>query len=197
MILGDKGIVLMSNKNPRLDGKLVYLEEIQPKYFQCVIDWRNNTDNNMYLNQPFKLNMELQTKWYEDKYIKDFTQGLYVMVDKATNKPFGTIGWTDYDIDKKVCIAGRLLVGEIEYRGSNQWKEAAKLVNDYLYYVLGVEEMYAHVVIQNVVSRKWHKKWGYEENDLFVFPDEQFVNGMEQREYIRRKDGYMRILNMI
>ena len=187
----------MSNKNPRLDGKLVYLEEIQPKYFQCVIDWRNNTDNNMYLNQPFKLNMELQTKWYEDKYIKDFTQGLYVMVDKATNKPFGTIGWTDYDIDKKVCIAGRLLVGEIEYRGSNQWKEAAKLVNDYLYYVLGVEEMYAHVVIQNVVSRKWHKKWGYEENDLFVFPDEQFVNGMEQREYIRRKDGYMRILNMI
>ena len=186
----------MSNKNPRLDGKLVYLEEIQPKYFQCVIDWRNNTDNNMYLNQPFKLNMELQTKWYEDKYIKDFTQGLYVMVDKATNKPFGTIGWTDYDKVKRICIAGRLLIGEKEYRGSCQWKEATKLVNDYLYDILDVNVMYAHVVIQNIASRKWHKKWGYEESDLFVFPDEQFVNGMEQIEYKREKNTYMRIIHI-
>lgn len=180
----------MGGKNPRLDGKLVYLEEIQPKYFQCVIAWRNNPDNNRYLNQPFKLDMELQTKWYEERYIKDFTQGLYVMVDKDTNKPFGTIGWTDYDKVKRVCIAGRLLVGEQEYRGSNQWKEAAKLVNDYLYNVIGIEEMYAHVVIQNVASRKWHKKWGYEEVKEFTFPEEQFVNGMEQIEYKRTKYYY-------
>lgn len=186
----------MCNKNPRLDGKLVYLEEIQPKFFQCVIDWRNNPDNNRYLNQPFKLNMELQTKWYEEKYINDFTQGLYVMVDKATNKPFGTIGWTDYDKDKRICIAGRLLVGEVEYRGSNQWKEATNLVNDYLYNVLGVDVMYAHVVLQNVASRKWHKKWGYEETDLFVFHDEQFVNRMEQIEYIRKKARYMQIVDL-
>ena len=50
-------------RNLRLDGKYVYLEEVQPKYFPCIIEWRNNPDNNKFLNQPFKLTMELQTKW--------------------------------------------------------------------------------------------------------------------------------------
>lgn len=38
-----------------LEGKLVRLEEISPKYFEKVIEWRNNSGKNKFLNQPFIL----------------------------------------------------------------------------------------------------------------------------------------------
>lgn len=44
----------------RLDAKYVYLEEVNSKYFQCIVDWRNNPENNRYLNQPYKLTIEKQ-----------------------------------------------------------------------------------------------------------------------------------------
>lgn len=38
-----------------LEGKYVRLEEIFPKYFGKVIEWRNNSGKNKFLNQPFIL----------------------------------------------------------------------------------------------------------------------------------------------
>lgn len=177
-------------RNLRLEGKYVYLEEVQPKYFPYIIEWRNNPENNRFLNQPFKLTMELQSNWYEENYLNDMTQGLFIMIDKKNDIPFGTIGWTDYDASKKICIAGRLLVGDWLYRGSLHWKEAAKIANDFLYNSLGVEFVYAHVVKENIASIKWHEKWGYTRNLNFKFPKEKIVNNMEQYEYIRSKKMY-------
>lgn len=175
----------------------MYLEEVQPKYFKYIIEWRNNPENNRFLNQPFKLTMELQTKWYEEKYLNDDTQGLFIMVDKENGTPFGTIGWTDYDKDTAICIAGRLLIGNLAYRGSMQWKEAAKLANDYLYETIKVENVYAHVVNENIASIKWHIKWGYKENAKFKYPHEKIINGMQQKEYVRTKQMYYKIINKI
>lgn len=42
-------------RNIVLEGKYVRLEEFSPKYFEKVIKWRNNPENNKFLNQPFKL----------------------------------------------------------------------------------------------------------------------------------------------
>lgn len=180
-------------RNLRLNGKYVYLEEVQPKYFPYIIEWRNNPENNRFLNQPFKLTIELQTKWYEEKYLMDMTQGLFVALDKKNDVPFATIGWTDYNSDKKICIAGRLLVGNLLYRGSLEWKNAVKLANDYLYYILGVETVYAHIVKENTASIKWHEKWGYSINERFKFPKEKVVNDMEQIEYYRTYDMYKQL----
>ena len=35
-------------RNLRLEGKYVYLEEVQPKYFPYIIEWRNNPENNKF-----------------------------------------------------------------------------------------------------------------------------------------------------
>lgn len=179
-----------------IEGKFIRLEEVQPKHFPYIIEWRNNPENNKYLNQPFKLTMELQTKWYEEKYLKDDTQGLFVAIDKDDGVPFATIGWTDYDVNKHILIAGRLLVGKAEYRGSMKWYEATLLANKYLYEQLGICVMYSHVVIGNVASEKWHKKWGYRRNGgMIAFPCELVVNGMRQHEYYRTYEMFSRANN--
>ena len=45
----------MNERNIKMEGKLVRLEEISPKYFEKVIEWRNNSGKNKFLNQPFIL----------------------------------------------------------------------------------------------------------------------------------------------
>lgn len=181
----------MNKDNIRLEGQYVYVEEVQTKYFTYIVEWRNNPENNRFLNQPFKLTMELQSKWYEEKYLKDDTQGLFVMVDKATGTPFGTLGWTDYDGSQKRCILGRALVGNWDYKGSKELMEGYLLVQDYLHNVLDITVSYIHVVNENKKVISLNKRWGYRPNDGDIqFPRELIVNGMHQTEYVRTVEQY-------
>lgn len=172
----------MKKRDVLLDGESIYVEEVQPKYFEKIIEWRNNPDFNKFLNQPYKLTMDQQQKWY-DKYLVDFTQGLFVAIDKKNGNPFATIGYTDFDSKEKVLISGRLLVGEVEYRGSKEWREATRIVFDYYQKVLEINVIYAHIVKENIASIKWHKKWGFLKNEVVRYPKELLVNGMKQEEY--------------
>lgn len=186
------------SRNVRIEGKFVILDELQTKYFKYIIKWRNDPELTRYLNQPFKLTMELQTKWYEEKYLNDKSQGLFVMIDKATNVPFGTLGWTDWDEKSKVCIEGRALVGNPDFRGSKEMTEGYLLLNEYVYETLGVKNVYIHVVNDNKKVISLNKRWGFHEHDGEPkYPHELFVNGMHQTEYVRTYDEYKSIKEKI
>ena len=173
-----------------LNGQMVNLEEVTESYFHYIIAWRNDPVNNQYLNQPFHLNMEKQRAWYEH-YMADITQGLLVVVDKENDTPFATMGWTDHDVEQHRCITGRLLVGDRRYRGSAHFAEATLLFADYVYDTLGVDVCYAHIVRENVASLRYHEKYGFRRNEgEMQFPEERIVNGMEQVEYLRRREDW-------
>lgn len=176
-----------------LNGQIVNLVEVTESYFHYIIAWRNDPVNNRYLNQPFHLDMEKQRAWYEH-YMADDTQGLLVVVDKEDNTPFATMGWTDYDVERHRCITGRLLVGDRRYRGSAHFAEATLLFADYVYDTLGVDVCYAHIVRENAASLRYHEKYGFHPNDgEMQFPEERIVNGMEQVEYLRRREDWRSI----
>ena len=173
-----------------LNGQIVKLKEVTESYFHYIIAWRNDPVNNQYLNQPFHLNMEKQRAWYEH-YMADDTQGLLVVVDKENDTPFATMGWTDYDVERHRCITGRLLVGDRRYRGSTHFAEATLLFADYVYDTLGVDVCYAHIVRENAASLRYHEKYGFHPNEgEMQFPEERIVNGMEQVEYLRRREDW-------
>lgn len=180
----------MDNRKLQLIGKTVILDEVQPKYFEQIIEWRNNPENNKFLNQPYKLTLEIQQKWY-NKYLQDYTQGLLIMIDKENNKPFGTIGWTDYNKSDKICIAGRALVGDYNYRASKEMTEGYLLFQDYMYNKMGIETSYIHVANDNKKVISLNKKWGYiPNNGVIRFQKELLVNGIKQTEYLRTYDRY-------
>lgn len=175
----------------KIVGKTVDLEEIQPKYFADVIRWRNNKELNQFLNQPYELTMELQEKWFE-QYVKDDTQGLLIMIDKKTQEPFGTIGWTDLDLIEKVCINGRLLVGNKKYNGSVQFIEGLLLSSDYLYDNVGVDKIYGYVAKENKKTIIFNKKLGFFPNKAQCrYSEELSVNGMDMIEFCRDKEQYI------
>lgn len=174
-----------------LEGEFTILEEICPKYFPYVIEWRNNKENNRFLNQPFELTMELEEKWYNTVYLPDPTQGFLIMIDKAKRIPFGTVGWTHYSKEKHICIGERFLVGNREYRGSVQMLEGCLLVADYLYLSKKVQTMYGHIADGNKHVISFNKKMGFVVNNGdVVFPDNLLVNGLTQKEYVRDINRY-------
>lgn len=177
----------------RLDGQSVYLAEAVEAYFPYIIAWRNDPENNRYLNQPFQLTMEKQRTWYEH-CCSDPTQGLLIVVDKETGTPFATMGWTNYDSERRCCITGRLLVGDRRYRGSLLFAEASLLFADYMYGAFEVDTCYAHIVRDNIASIRYHEKYGFHRNDGVVrFPDELIVNGMRQVEYVRSQADWLSV----
>ena len=176
-----------------LNGHMVCLNEVTAEYFPHIIAWRNDPVNHRYLNHPFRLDMEKQRAWYES-YVNDATQGLLVVVDKEYDTPFATMGWTDYDVERHRCITGRLLVGDRRYRGSTHFAEATLLFADYVYDTLGVDICYAHIVRENAASLRYHEKYGFHQNEgEMQFPEERIVNGMEQVEYLRRREDWHRV----
>ncbi len=177
----------------RFEGNAVYLEEVAEIYFPYIIAWRNDPLNNRYLNQPFPLDMEKQQAWYRH-YLSDPTQGLLIVVDKQHDTPFATMGWTDHIPEERLCITGRLLVGDRRYRGSSLFAEATLIFADYMYGAFGVDICYAHIVRENLSSIRYHEKYGFYQNTGAIhFPDELVVNGMEQVEYIRSKDDWSNV----
>ncbi len=180
----------------RLEGRAVILEEIQPKFFPHVVEWRNNPELNKFLNQSFKLTLELEKKWYEEKYLTDETQALFVFVDKEKNIPFGTVGWTDFDANKKVRIGGRLLVGMKNYFQHPAFIEGNFLISDLSYKTVDTE--YIHVVKKNRKALHMDKIMGFLPNEGEIqYPHELFRNGMEQIEFYRTKEMYLNVRKKI
>ena len=194
--------MLMRNKitEPlKLEGISVVLDEIQPKHFSYVIKWRNDKDLNRYLNQPYVLTMENQTKWYEEKYLKDATQGFMVVVDKRTGEPFATMGWTDMNIEKNECILGRLILGNPAYNNSPAFLEAFFLLGDYVYNI--VDSTFIHVGEENRKALRLNKRFGFVPNIGEIhYPHELIVNGDSNRKQIelyRTKEMYQVVRKML
>lgn len=178
-----------NGKSLKLVGKSVVLEEIEPKFFPYVIKWRNDKELNRYLNHIIDLTLEDEEKWYQEKYLTDLTQGFLVIIDKETEIPIGTQGWTDYDRNRRQCIEGRLLLADSRFSNSFAFMESFFLMDDYLYQF--VDTMYTHVVKENNASIKLNSILGYEEHNPFEYPSEQFINGMEMQEFYRTKEMYL------
>lgn len=176
-----------AKKHLRIEGDSVILEEISPEYFPYVISWRNDRELNRFINQPNELTYESESQWYENIYLKDNTQGFMIMIDKNSMKPFATLGWTDYDSEKRQCILGRLMLSDSDYAASLM--EGNILLSDFLYEFIDV--MYAHVGIHNRKALRWDFMMGFERNaGNWEYPSEALVNNVEQCEIIRTSEKY-------
>ncbi len=174
-----------------LSGNGVILQELSAKYFPEIITWRNDKELNRYINQPFELTMELEEQWYRESYAHDNTQKLYVMLDREKNIPFGTMGYVNLDLEKKLCISARLIVGNREYQGSPYLIEGLLLFFDYLYNVVKIETIYSHVVKENLASLRIQKRLGFVENEgQIIFPERLHDSAFPMVEIVGTKERY-------
>ena len=176
----------------RLVGKSVILEEIQPKYFSYIIEWRNRGSINKYFNYRNLLTLESEKKWYEETYLPDNTQVLLLRIDKETQTPFAASGWVDFDAENKRCIGARLMLGDQKYAGHPAFIEGEFLLSDYIYQMADV--VYCHVMKSNRQALHYNKIMGFVMNEgSLQYPSETLVNGNELCELYRTKEMYLAV----
>ena len=175
-----------------LEGRSVILDEIQPKYFSYVVEWRNNPELNKYLTQPFKLTVELEKKWYEENYLQDDSQMLWILIDKKNLKPFGTAGYTDLNLKEKICIGGRLLLGEQEYSNHPAFIESFFVGSDYVYQFIDVQ--YTHIVREHKKALQLNKMFGFVKNiGEIKYPQKLARDDVKLVEMYRTKEMYLKV----
>jgi len=179
----------VQGKEINLKGKFVNLRSINESDFARLIEWRNNPEINRYLNQPYKLTMELQYKWHKEKYLKS-NDILFIIIETKNKNRIGTIGINDLDYKKRVGIVGRLLIGEENYRASVELIEANVLFYNYLFYELKLKKLYCHVVIKNKKVISFDKKYGFIPTEQKYFPNYCNVNGVKLIEMVNTKEQY-------
>lgn len=180
----------MKIKPPILRGRLVYLKEIEPSDFEDIVRWRNDPENNRYLNQPYVLTLEKQREWYEKKYLPS-SDVLFIFFDAGNHRRFGTLGYSDYDNNQKICVSGRLLVGEKNYRASPYLLEANLLFYSYLFDALKLQRIYCHIVLENKKAIVFNKKLGFlAQSERVMYPQYLEVANMKQQEYILTPENF-------
>ncbi len=173
-----------------IEGCLVNLRGINESDHDTIVRWRNDPDNNRFLNQTFKLTKELQHNWYINNYLPS-NDLLFMFIDKKDGMRFGTIGLTDFNQKEQVGIAGRLLIGEKKYRSTPEMLEANLCFYDFLFNDLRLERVYCHIVKENKKAIALDSKLGFELNRSDTrFPQYLKVNNMEQHEMVMTQETF-------
>ena len=124
--------------------------------------------------------------------MQDSTQGYLVIIDKKTETPIGTQGWTKFDFEKKVFNGGRLLLGNSDYANQPAFFESFFVAADYTLQWADIE--YVHIVKNNKKALRLNRLMGFVPNKgKIMYPQELLVNGMEQTEFYRTKEMYLQV----
>jgi diamine N-acetyltransferase len=87
-----------------------------------------------------------------------------MMVSVATDETVGTVDLFDFDIHNDRIALG-LYVDEA-FQGNGYAKSALKLVEDYVFNFLRINQLYCHIAETNTASRTMFEKEGYETNGI-------------------------------
>jgi RimJ/RimL family protein N-acetyltransferase len=180
----------MLNKSVALLGTSVVMRGVDRTDFASIIEWRNDPENSRYLNQPYKLTMDLQTQWYTERYLPS-DDLLFVFVERCGGNRIGTLGLNDFDPAQRSGIAGRLLIGDKRFRGSFELLEGNILFYDFLFEVLHLERVFCHIVQGNRKAVALDSRLGFHPTEgPPVFPHYCHVHGMELVEMVNTRESY-------
>lgn len=171
-----------------ISGSFVNLIEINKNDFPKIIEWRNNPEYNKFLNQTFKLTIELQNSWYQNYLLDDsqITYGIHVK-----NNLIGTLGATDININNGEFIPGRLLV-DFNYRFGPYIIDAFVSFYDYFFNELKFKKAYLYVVENNKGSISLNKQFGFKITKEFNNKNFKTIGGHQMIEMFCLKNDYLK-----
>ena len=144
-----------------LENEKIKLRAVEPEDLDILYQWENNPDywHAGELRTPhskFALKQYILSSGadiYESKQLR------FMIVLKAENKTVGTIDLFDFDAFNSRVGVG-LLIDE-PYRGNGLAEESLKLMKEFVFSYLKLNQLYAHVAETNTTSEKLFEKCGF------------------------------------
>jgi diamine N-acetyltransferase len=149
-----------------LQNDKIQLRAVEPEDLERLYRWENKPELWCVGNtrNPYSRYMLKQYILQSDKDIYETRQLRLMMVSVATDETVGTVDLFDFDIHNSRIALG-LYVDEA-FQGNGYAKSALKLVEDYVFNFLRINQLYCHIAETNTASRTMFEKEGYETNGI-------------------------------
>lgn len=134
------------------------LSPIEKKDIEMIRLWRNIESYQKTFIHTSLISHEAQLSWYES-YKKDIHDRMFMI--KMNNRPVGVISLYNIDYKKGEAEFGRLLIGDLSYRGQNIGFKATRALCEYGFSKLGLQTIKLEVFKDNVHAIKVYEKTGF------------------------------------
>ncbi len=145
-----------------LKGERIKLRAIEPSDVDLILDWENDTDNWEVSGTLAPFSREIISKYVSNAHLDIYQAGqLRLMIDElSTGKTIGTIDIFDFEPFHQRAGLG-ILIANKDNRNNGYASETLKLVVDYCFNHLGLQQLYCNILSDNEISLKLFQKAGF------------------------------------
>ena len=164
-----------------LENEYIKLRALEPEDLDCLYLWENDTQlwdvgntRNPYSKFSLKQYIEnSEPNIYESKQLR------LMMVCKTTGKTVGTVDLFDFDIHNSKIALG--LFVDATHQGKGFAKASLRLIEDYVFNYLKLNQLYCHISENNSASIK-------------MFENENFQKTTVLKDWIKTINGFENIV---
>lgn len=163
-----------------LEAENIRLRAPEPEDLELLYRWENDSrfwiaGNTRVPYSRFQLKQYIANMSFD---IYETKQLRLMMVDKKTNQAVGTVDLFDFDIHHSRIALGLFVAPE--FQGKGYASQSLKLIEDYVFNFLKVNQLYVQIAETNLSSRK-------------LFEERYELNGF-LKNWIKTPDGFDNIL---
>lgn len=158
-----------------LIGPSVSLRPIEEEDLPLLVTWRNNPRIWARFFNKFPLSFSGQKAWYAE-LLRNAARRLFMICERETARPVGTIGLDDIDFVNRWAELGNLLIGEQDCLGKGLAREALRLLLDYSFLRLNLNRVQVRIYADNERVIMMHRHCGF--RDEGVLRQAQFDGGV-------------------
>ena len=130
-----------------------------------IVKWRNSEHvMNVFIDRT-PLTKRIHNRWLEEK-VNTGKVVQFIMTDEVNGRDFGSVYFRDIDERHSKAEFG-IFIGEHDYLGKGYGKIVAAKALDYAFGDLGLNKVYARVLISNDASNNMFKNLGFSKDGVF------------------------------
>ncbi len=153
----------------KLTGNNLLLRAIEPTDIDILYSWENDTTNWKLSNTQTPFSKHVLLQYIDSSHLDIYTtKQLRLIIEEtknqSVNKSNNAVGCIDlFDFDPNHLRAGvGILVAANEDRRKGYATEALKLLIDYCFSLLNLNQLYCNIMVENEASILLFKKQGFE-----------------------------------
>jgi diamine N-acetyltransferase len=144
-------------------GQHVALGPLRRDLVPLYARWRNDFHvQRTFGGLPAPVTLEQQEKWFEGETAGDDSAHWFTIYERASMRPIGTTDVFHVDYRWRIAQFG-MLIGEADARGKGYGTEVARLMLDYSFTALGLNNVMLTVAEYNLAGRRAYEKAGFRE----------------------------------
>lgn len=144
-----------------IESDTVCLRLLEEADLEMTLGWRNQDEIRRWFYTSSVLTFEQHRNWVLNSYMPRDNDFIFVIESKAIGKLVGQISLYDIDFEKRRGEYGRVMIGERAASGKGIAREATRLILQFAFETLDLDEVYLSVFAHNERAINLYKACGF------------------------------------